>query len=158
MADPNRARVEAAARSRCHALNIDPDEMIIPGITMPQGYTKPVGPARPQWTFHTAAADTVAPQPSQDAARVAELEAEVERHLADKHILREMEMDARDELAKSQEQVKALREALEPFSVMADTYNLAYSDGHQAFVSVGSLRRARDTLATLDADGGRDGK
>jgi hypothetical protein len=43
--------LETGARKICAELGEDPDQMVMPGITMPQGYTKPTGPARPWWTF-----------------------------------------------------------------------------------------------------------
>ncbi len=57
------ARLEADARAACIAAGEDPDQMVYPGITMPQGYTKPSGPARPWWTFKVPPA-----QPSGDAS------------------------------------------------------------------------------------------
>ncbi len=51
--DPARstADIEARARLICLERGEDPDVATMPGMTMPEGWTKPTGPARPWWTF-----------------------------------------------------------------------------------------------------------
>ena len=48
---------ERVARALCKERGEDPDKMVMPGITMPAGYTKPAGPSRALWTFKLPEAD-----------------------------------------------------------------------------------------------------
>ena len=42
---------ERRARTICVGAGQDPYAMVLPGVDMPGGYRKPIGPARPWWTF-----------------------------------------------------------------------------------------------------------